>query len=110
MVLVTHKGNLVEGEQLEIRLGNLNQLLAALTLLAVTLWLLRKKVKALFAMLPMLFMLVISIWALVCLIIQKWGKSWTLVSISVILVCVAVFLLGLGVKTILAKQKQANAK
>ena len=99
-----------EGNDIWPVFGASNQLLAALTLLAVTLWLLRKKVKFLFAMLPMIFMLVISIWALVCLIIQKWGKSWTLVSISVILVGVALFLLGLGAKTILAKHKQANAK
>ena len=99
-----------EGNDIWPVFGASNQLLAALTLLAVTLWLLRKKVKALFAMLPMIFMLVISIWALICLIIQKWGKSWTLVAISVILVCVAVFLLGLGAKTIFAKQKQASTK
>ena len=84
--------------------GASNQLLAALTLLSVTLWLMRKKRPALFAMLPMFFMLVISIWALVCLIIQKWGNA-TLVSISIMLIILALFLFVLAIFKLSAKKK-----
>ncbi len=44
--------------------GISNQLLASLTLLAVSVWLIRIGRKAMFALLPMAFMLVFSLWAL----------------------------------------------
>ena len=84
--------------------GSSNQLLAALTLLAVSLWLLRKKYKALFALLPMGFMMVISLWALINLIIQNHNKP-TLLSISVFLLVLAIMLICLAVKTLLARKK-----
>ncbi len=80
--------------------GASNQLLAALTLLAVTLWLIRGKRPVLFAMLPMFFMMIISIWALVCLIIDNWQKSWPLVVVSVILLVLALLLLVLAAQAV----------
>lgn len=94
-----------EGSDIWPVFGATNQLLAALTLLAVTLWLLRKKYPALFAMLPMFFMFIISIWALVCLIIQKINNI-TIVVISVILMAFAFILIGLGIKTVLARRNK----
>jgi carbon starvation protein len=44
--------------------GASNQLLAALTLLVLTLWLRRQKRRFLFTLLPMLFVTVITVWAL----------------------------------------------
>ena len=93
-----------EGNDMWPVFGASNQLLAALTLLSVTLWLMRKKRPALFAMLPMFFMLVISIWALVCLIIQKWGNV-TLVTISVMLIVLALFLFVLAIFKLSSKRK-----
>ena len=86
--------------------GASNQLLAALTLLTVTIWLIRKQYPALFAMLPMAFMMLISVWALIILIKQKWG-NWTLVSVSFILLILALALIVLGIKTILEKRRKA---
>ncbi|NLE54355.1 MAG: carbon starvation protein A [Lentisphaerae bacterium] len=80
--------------------GASNQLLAALTLLAVTLWLIRGKRPVLFAMLPMFFMTIISIWALVCLIMDNWQKSWPLVAVSIILLVLALLLLGLAAQAV----------
>ncbi|MDD4538621.1 MAG: carbon starvation protein A [Lentisphaeria bacterium] len=80
--------------------GASNQLLAALTLLAVTLWLIRSKRPVLFAMLPMFFMTIISIWALVCLIMDNWQKSWSLVAVSIILLVLALLLLVLSAKAV----------
>lgn len=45
--------------------GISNQLLASLTLLAVSVWLLRTGRKAVFALVPMAFMMIFSLWALV---------------------------------------------
>jgi carbon starvation protein len=80
--------------------GASNQLLAALTLLAVTLWLLRSKRPVLFAMLPMFFMMIISVWALVCLIMDNWQRSWTLVSVSAVLLFLSLLLLALALKAL----------
>jgi carbon starvation protein len=45
--------------------GISNQLLASLTLLAVSVWLIRTGKKALFAIIPMVFMLAVALWALI---------------------------------------------
>jgi carbon starvation protein len=45
--------------------GASNQLLASLTLLAISLWLIKSGKKPFFAILPMLFMLVVTIWSLI---------------------------------------------
>lgn len=45
--------------------GVSNQLLASLTLLAVSIWLIRTGKRALFTILPMVFMLVFTLWALI---------------------------------------------
>jgi carbon starvation protein len=45
--------------------GTSNQLLASLTLLAVSVWLMRTGRNALFAILPMIFMMVMTMWSLV---------------------------------------------
>ena len=85
--------------------GSSNQLLAALTLLSVTLWLMRTKRPVLFALLPMLFMLTISIWALVELIISRSG---ILVAVSVGLLVLALMLVVLGARKMLALRRQRN--
>jgi carbon starvation protein len=48
-----------------ILFGASNQLLAALTLLSITLWLYRARKRIAFTLLPMLFVLIITLWALV---------------------------------------------
>lgn len=52
-----------------ILFGASNQLLAALTLLAVTVWLYQARQRIAFTLLPMIFVLVITLWALVKLVI-----------------------------------------
>ena len=47
--------------------GLLPTLLAGLTLLAVSVWLIKSGKKALFTILPMIFMLVMTLWSLVLL-------------------------------------------
>lgn len=55
--------------------GASNQLLAALTLLAVTVWLHRARKRIAFTLLPMLFVLTITVWALVAMTINNWRTS-----------------------------------
>ncbi|NMA42763.1 MAG: carbon starvation protein A [Oligosphaeraceae bacterium] len=88
--------------------GASNQLLAALTLLTVTLFLYRKKKPVLFALLPFLFMLFISIWALLILLKQQWGQSTFLVLISIVLLLLALMLCFLGGKRLLQKNKKKS--
>ena len=45
--------------------GSTNQLLASLTLLAVSMWCVRTGRKAVYTLVPMVFMLAVSVWALV---------------------------------------------
>ena len=49
--------------------GASNQLLAALTLLAITVWLYQARQRIAFTLLPMTFVLVITLWALIALVI-----------------------------------------
>ncbi len=93
------------GSQIWPVFGASNQLLAALTLLAITLFLNRTKRPVLFALLPMIFMLIISIWALIILLQQQWGKSVPLVTVSIILLILAGILCFLGGKTLVNKAR-----
>lgn len=93
------------GSQIWPVFGASNQLLAALTLLAITLFLNRTKRPVLFALLPLIFMLVISIWALIVLLQQQWGKSMPLVTITIILLILAAILCFLGGKTLVKKTR-----
>lgn len=55
--------------------GASNQLLAAMTLLAVTMWLYKARHRIAFTLIPMLFVLVITVWALVSLTISNFKAS-----------------------------------
>jgi carbon starvation protein len=80
--------------------GASNQLLAALTLLAVTLYLLKRKKKIWLALLPMVFMMVITIWALVLLVQANWGKSMALALTSIFLLVMALALVVLALGSV----------
>jgi carbon starvation protein len=55
--------------------GASNQLLAALTLLSITIWLYQSRKRIAFTLLPMLFVLIITIWALGSLLIGNFQNS-----------------------------------
>ena len=82
--------------------GASNQLLAALTLLVVTLYLVRKKANFWIALVPMLFMSTITVWALMQLFQANRGEN-------LVLVCATGFLLlmagALGVMAVLSLSK-----
>jgi carbon starvation protein len=78
--------------------GASNQLLAALTLLSITVWLYQARKRIAFTLLPMLFVLVITLWALVKLAIANahaatgFGVEAINAVASVALITLAVFL------------------
>lgn len=55
--------------------GASNQLLAALTLLSLTVWLYQSRKRIAFTLLPMLFVLTITLWALISLLIGNFQTS-----------------------------------
>ncbi|MBR4220809.1 MAG: carbon starvation protein A, partial [Victivallales bacterium] len=86
--------------------GSANQLMAAMTLLGITLYLLRNKLRWLFAFIPMLFMLVVSVWALIKLIFDRSKDgNWMLVCVGLFLLVMSV-LLAVFASRILLKSKQ----
>ena len=86
-------------ESLWAILMSANQLIAALTLLAVTLWLAKNRKPKWMTLLPMLFMFVVSVWALWLLFMQsiKIGDAIRTAATGFLLV-LAVFLVVLAVR------------
>jgi carbon starvation protein len=77
--------------------GASNQLLAALTLLVVTLVLIRKKSNFWISLIPMVFMMLVCIWALVSLVIVNLRAEsirWLLVVAGLFLLIMAIVLLA----------------
>lgn len=71
-VLIAPKGSWNEFWTL---FGASNQLLAALTLLSITVWLYESRRRCFFTLLPMLFVLTITVWALGSLVIGNFSTS-----------------------------------
>jgi carbon starvation protein len=71
-VLIAPKGSWSEFWTL---FGASNQLLAALTLLSITAWLYQARQRIAFTLLPMLFVLVITLWALTSLVIGNFRAA-----------------------------------
>ncbi len=81
--------------------GAANQLLAALTLLIITLFLVRKKANFWIALIPMLFMVTITTWALVQLFAANWGTDYVLVGAVAFLLVTAMILAAMAVFSLL---------
>ena len=69
--------------------GATNQLLAGLSLLVVSFYLVRRGLPTWFAVVPMLFMLAMPAWAL-AIDVQRWwaGGSWALVAVAAVMLAV----------------------
>jgi carbon starvation protein len=80
--------------------GASNQLLAALTLLVITLFLLQKKANFWISFLPLLFMFVLSTWALIQLFFRNWGQNISLVIATAFLIIMALVLAVQGIISI----------
>lgn len=81
--------------------GATNQLLAGLALLVVFVWLRKKGKNSIFVIIPMLFMLIMTLWALFQLILES---GFTMVGIiAIVLLILAVILIIEAFRTIMAK-------
>lgn len=86
--------------------GSANQLLAALALLAVTIWLIKSGKKAKFTGIPMVFMFIVTFSALATLVYNDYHNgNWTLFVIGVALLSVTAVLIVTGIKSIRLKIK-----
>ncbi|MBQ9274382.1 MAG: carbon starvation protein A [Succinivibrio sp.] len=80
--------------------GASNQLMAALTFLVITLWLLTRHLNFYLALLPMLFMMVMSLWGIVEVVKVQWGGNLVLVGLGVFLIVMALLMVALGISVI----------
>ncbi len=85
--------------------GSANQLLAALTLLGIAVWLFRKGKQYLFLVYPALFMMVTALLALVYLLFKVYGPqgNWALIVVDLILIGLALGVLFLTLKVFISK-------
>lgn len=85
--------------------GASNQLMSALTLLVISLWLLSKHVNWLVAFIPMVFMMIMSLWGVIQVIDQQWNSNGVLVCLGFVLVAMALLMVGLGMSIIIHNLK-----
>lgn len=85
--------------------GSANQLLAALALLAISVWLAKVKRKNLFTVIPMCFMFIITLTALITLMLKtiKSG-NYILFGVACLLFIVAIILVVQGIQKLWGKQ------
>ena len=88
--------------------GASNQLMSAITLLIISLWLLSKNTHWLVAIIPMIFMMIMSLWGVLQVINQQWNANMTLVIVGIILVVMSALLVALGVSVIAHHIKEAK--
>jgi len=90
--------------------GASNQLLAGLALLGVTAWLAHMGKKYVVTMYPMIFMIIVTVVALLTMVFQNFAKgNYLLGSVSVVLLILAGFVVNEGMKAI-NKFKTMSAK
>ena len=87
--------------------GAVNQLLAAITLLVVTVYLFRKKTKFVFTLLPMLFMIVMTFWAMILNINNFIHKNnWLLFIIGIIILLLELWLIIEAINIVVKTKKE----
>ena len=91
--------------------GALNQLVAALALGVVVLYLIMKKRNPVYALVPMLFVLFMTIWAMFNnLIAFIKDENYTLVFISILIIILTVWLLYSGAQFLIKREKTNKVK
>ena len=97
--------------------GASNQLMAGLTFLGITLYLMIKGANWIISFIPMVLMMIMSLWGVAQVVSQQWGQNSVLVISGIFLFAMAVLMILLGasimlhhVKTIYGKKEYAYAK
>ena len=86
--------------------GASNQLMSALTFLAITLYLLMKGSRWYIAFIPMIFMMVMSLWGVIQVVNQQWDKNLVFVTAGIFLIAMALLMVALGVSIISTQLKK----
>ena len=86
--------------------GASNQLMAALTFLVITLWLLSRGANFYIALIPMFFMMFMSLWGVVQVVQQQWGNNTVLVIMGILLTVMSLMMVALGLSIIIRRLKQ----
>lgn len=84
--------------------------MAALTFLVITLWLLARKANFFVALIPMVFMMVMSLWGVVLVVKQQWGYSLLLVIVGIMLIAMAFMMIALGFSIIVNRLKERKSE
>jgi len=78
--------------------GAVNQLLGGLALLVITVWLARKNIPVIFTALPMVFMIVMTAWAMGINLVDFYAQqNWLLFSIGSVITVLQVWMVVEGV-------------
>lgn len=99
-----------------ILFGASNQLLAALTLLAVTVWLHKARKRIAFTLIPMLFVLTITLWSLGVLVVGNWkaaqGLDFSMMNSigSLLLIMLAIYICSIAIKQNIFDKSQGSLK
>ncbi|MCD6404853.1 MAG: carbon starvation protein A [Planctomycetes bacterium] len=94
--------------------GTTNQLMAALALLVITVYLIKKRRPSVYTAVPFAFMLVVTSWSMVTNILKGWNadhpelRSWSVVIVGSVLIIVALWLAVESLVTV-AKARRAPA-
>jgi carbon starvation protein len=90
--------------------GAANQLLAALSLITVSIWLVKKGKKYIFALIPGIFMLITTIVSLVVILVKEYipKGNWMLSSGDIILLCLSVGVVFMSIKQFTRSRKEAK--
>jgi len=78
--------------------GSSNQLLASLALIAVSVWLVKRGINALFTVVPAIFMMVTTIYSLFVLLIDKYlpAKNYVLAAFAVLMIILSIGVIWLA--------------
>lgn len=87
--------------------GAANQLLAALALLAIAVWLKRSKLDCAMVVVPMVFMFAVTLTALVQLIYFNIGGNWLVAGLSIVLFLLSLALAWEGYQVLIEKPTKA---
>jgi carbon starvation protein len=89
--------------------GSTNQILAAMTLLVISVMLIKMGRPARYTMVPMIFVLVTSCWAAVLKLMEFWAAgNWLLVTIDIVVLVTSLMVI-LEAISVIAKFRQQSS-
>ncbi len=91
--------------------GSTNQILAALTLLVISIYLIRLGRNAYFTLAPMAFVLLFAVWASIIKFFEWWReKEWVLMIVDIIVICASIMVILEALSALLNIRRQKQRK